>query len=82
VEDRVGREHDGCGRQDDAVGNDAVLDVGGGDGDERGAEERGYCGVPSEPEAEHARGDKERRRRLDERVAPRDSRLAVAAAPA
>ena len=75
-------EHDDGGGQDDPVRDDPPLEVGRGDRDEHGAEERGDEGVPGERRTEHAAGDEQRRAGLDERVAPRDRRAAVAAAAA
>ena len=82
VDERVDGQQDGRRGQDDAVRDDPVLEVDRGDRDQHGAEERGQRGLGGEPESEHARGDQQRGRQLDGRVAGGDARGAVAAAPA
>ena len=79
---RLREEHDHRGRDDDAVRDDAVLEIGRRHGDECRAEEARDSRVEGQAELPHAAEDEQAGRQLDERVANRDRRRARAAAAA
>ena len=69
---RVRREHDHAGRHDDAVRDDAVLEVGRGHRHEREAEERRHRRGAGEPELPDAAGNEQRGHELHGRIPERD----------